>query len=59
MINEAGVAELKIALRQKLDVQLSERRSAGEESGSAIDWRHLLDGTVEKMTVELQEQQDE
>ncbi len=59
MIDEAGVTELKIALRQKLDAQISERRSAEGESGSITDSRRLLDEIVEKMTVELQEQQDE
>jgi hypothetical protein len=59
VIDEAGVAELKTALRQKLDAQISERRSAEEESGSAVNSRRLLDETVERMTVELQEQQDE
>lgn len=59
MIDESGVAELKSALRQKLDARISERQSAEEASGSAIDARRLLDEVVAKMTVELQDQQDE
>lgn len=59
MIDESGVAELKSALRQKLDARMSERQSAEATSGSDIDARRLLDEIVAEMTVELQEQQDE
>lgn len=59
MIDEAGVAELRTALRQKLDAQISVRQSAGDASGSASDSRRLLNEIVEKMSVELQEQQNE
>jgi hypothetical protein len=59
VVDEGDVAELRSALKQKLNARIIARRSAEGKAGPAVGARQAFDEVVAEIRVELQEKQNE